>query len=168
MTDLPIRKTNRLKTYDYSENGAYFITLCTKDKKCILSHIVGGGVLDAPLVKLTKVGCIVDHRISEMNRIYQDVQTVKYAIMPNHIHLLIHIMKSEKSGPSRTPAPTNHIIPQYISTLKRFCNRQAGESLFQRSYHDHVIRDQRDYDMMWQYIDTNPARWEEDCFYTED
>ena len=63
------------------------------------------------------------------------------------------------------PSPTNAVIPHFVSTLKRFCNRDTGMQVFQRSYHDHVIRNEDDYLKIWQYIDNNPARWQEDCFY---
>ena len=169
--DYPNRKKNRLERYDYSQNGAYFITICTKNKQCILSRIVGGGVLDAPATHLLAPGAAAEDRIRQMNLTYPDVQTVKYAIMPNHIHLLIHISREENAaaaGPSGTPAPTNGRIPQYVSTFKRLCNRQMGADLWQRSYHDRIIRNDAEYDMIWQYIDTNPHRWEQDCFYTEE
>lgn len=165
------RKPNRLQNYDYSQNGAYFITICTEDRKRLLSGIVGGGVLDAPYVELTQMGEIVDHQIGEMNQSYQDVQTVKFVIMPNHLHLLVVIDRESchgGSGPSGTPAPTNMTIPRYISTLKRLCNRKIGKNIWQRSYHDHIIRTESDYQMIWEYIDTNPAGWEKDCFYTEE
>ena len=169
--DLPNQKQNRLERYDYSQNGAYFVTICTKDRKCILSRVVGGGVLDAPYACLSNYGIVVDQQIQSMNEAYPDVQAVKYVIMPNHIHLLVHITNRKQicdSGTSRTPSPTNALIPQYVSTLKRFCNKNFGGNVWQRSYHDHIIRTDRDYQMIWQYIDTNPARWEQDCFYTED
>ena len=167
----PVRKHNRLNQYDYSQNGAYFITICTENRKCILSSIVGGGVLDAPATRLTGYGSVIDQQIRDMNHQYPDVQTEKYVIMPNHLHLLIRISKDWKlvqSGPSGTPAPTNAIIPAYVSTLKRLCNREFGKNIWQRSYHDHIIRTDSDYEMIWEYIDTNPARWETDCFYTEE
>ena len=167
----PVRKHNRLIQYDYSQNGAYFITICTENRKCILSSIVGGGVLDAPSTRLTGYGLTVDRQIRDMNHQYPDVQAEKYVIMPNHIHLLIRISKDWKfvqSGPSGTPAPTNAVIPAYVSTLKRLCNRKFGKNIWQRSYHDHIIRTDSDYQMIWEYIDTNPARWETDCFYTEE
>ena len=167
----PNRKKIRLSMELYSRNGAYFITMCTENKKCLLSRIVGGGVLDAPVVNLSFYGNVVERRILNMNRVYPHIQTVKYAIMPNHVHLLICIDCPENrsaAGPSRTPAPTNEIIPSYVSTFKRLCNRELGGNIWQRSYHDHIIRGQSDFDMIWQYIDTNPSRWEQDCFYTEE
>ena len=85
MMELPKRKPNRLKTYNYSSDGAYFITICTQDKKCLLSKIVGGGALDAPKNILTDAGKIVEkHILSEICR----VTVNKYVIMPNHIDYL--------------------------------------------------------------------------------
>ena len=168
---LPERKKNRLNQYDYSQNGGYFLTICTKDRRCILSTIVGGGVLDAPLIRLSEYGSVVDRQIREMNDHYPDIQTEKYVIMPNHVHLIVRISRdwySAQSGPSGTPAPTNAVIPAYISTLKRLCNRRIGGNIWQRSYHDHIIRTESDYEMIWEYIDSNPAGWQQDCFYTEE
>ena len=146
--NLPQRKPNRLPNFDYSTPGAYFITICTENRKPILSRIVGGGAFDAPHTQLTKPGQIVQRYILSGNRI-RGVTVDKYVIMPNHIH------------------PTNAAVPHFISTLKRFCHRDIGREIFQRSYHDHVIRDEEDYLMIWQYIDNNPAVWQEDCFYTK-
>ena len=60
----------------------------------------------------------------------------------------------------------HEVIPRYVSTFKRLCNRETGINIWQRFYHDHIIRGQADFEMIWNYIDTNPARWEQDCFYT--
>ena len=160
--ELPKRKPNRLKDYDYSQNGGYFVTICTRNKEKLLCNIVGGGAFDAPQVVLTETGKIVEKYILSTNKI--DLVTVeKYVVMPNHIHLLIFI--DNAYGTSKAPSPTNAILPHLVSTLKRFCNRDIGENIFQRSFHDHVIRDENDYRKIWEYIDTNPAKWEEDCFY---
>ena len=167
----PNRKKNRLNPNYYSQNGAYFIIICTDNRKCLLSEIVGGGIFDAPVTYLHAYGTVVDRRIREMNQVYANVQTVKYVIMPNHIHLLVCIDYMDDPaalGTSRTPSPTNERIPRYVSTFKRLCNREIGFNIWQRSYHDHIIRDQADFDLIWNYIDTNPARWEQDCFYTEE
>ena len=164
--DLPIRKPNRLPQFDYSTPGAYFITICTKDKKCILGDIVGGGALDAPQICLSQNGRIVEWYILSGNQI-SGVMVDKFVIMPNHIHLIVMVDETACSGTSRAPSPTNAVIPHFVSTLKRFCHRDIGRVIFQRSYHDHVIRNEKDYLKIWEYIDNNPYRWEEDCFYTE-
>lgn len=160
------RKPTRLGYYDYSTPGAYFVTICTRNHKCILSNIVGGGALDAPHISLTSAGKIVEKYILSGNRC-AGIRVDKYVIMPNHIHLLLFVEETASGGTSRAPSPTNAAIPHFVSTLKRFCNRDAGCNLFQRSCHDHIIRNLRDYQRIWTYIDGNPARWREDCFYTK-
>ena len=82
-----MRKPNRLPDYDYSTPGAYFITICTEGRKLLLSHIVGGGALDAPNVLLTEAGQITQRHIISGNRI-SGVTVEKYVIMPNHIDYL--------------------------------------------------------------------------------
>jgi len=161
---LPKRKPNRLPDFDYSTPGAYFITICTQDRKPILSQIVGGGALDAPHTQLTTYGQIV-HRYILSGNCVPGVTIAKFVIMPNHIHLILLVDNTAVAGASKAPPPTNAVIPHFVSTLKRFCHRDIGARIFQRSYHDHVIRSETDYLKIWQYIDTNPAKWQEDCFY---
>jgi len=163
--DLAKRKPNRLPDFDYNTPGAYFITICTENRKPILSEIVGGGALDAPNICLSAIGQIAHRYILSGNQI-PGVTVDKFVIMPNHIHLILLVDGTCTGGTSRAPSPTNAVIPHYVSTFKRFCHRDAGTRFFQRSYHDHVIRNEKDYLKIWQYIDTNPARWQEDCFYT--
>lgn len=166
--DLPKRKPTRLKNYDYSTNGAYFVTICTHNRKCILSDIVGDGVYDIPQINLTEYGNILEKYIAFMNSKYENVLIEKYVIMPNHIHMIIQINESTQSGMSQAPYPTaNAIIPKFVSLFKRYCNREIGNNIFQRSFHDHIIRNENDYLKIWNYIETNPVKWEEDCFYTE-
>ena len=163
--DQPKRKQIRLPEYDYSTPGAYFVTICTHNRRCILSDIVvGAGVLDGPHRRLSPDGEIIDTTLQEMVKTYSWLSLDQYVIMPNHVHLLLRI---EGPGPSGTPAPTNATLPRLISTLKRFTNKRCGTELWQRGYHEHVIRGERDYLEIWQYIDTNPAKWAEDRYYGE-
>ncbi|MBR6533078.1 MAG: transposase [Clostridia bacterium] len=165
--ELPKRKSVRLKGFDYNSNGAYFITICTHKRKCILSNIVGDGVYDIPQIHLSEYGKILNKYIQIMNSKYENVSIDKYIIMPNHIHLIIKITRSSESGLSQAPNPTNSIIPKFISLFKRYCNREIGQNMFQRSFHDHIIRDEKDYLKIWNYIDTNPQKWKKDMFYIE-
>jgi len=158
------RKANRLKNFDYSSNGVYFLTICTQGKEKLLCDIVGDGVLDVPECKLSKAGRIVEKYIVSINNA-DGVFVDKYVIMPNHVHLLLRV---DNSGTSRTPSPTNALVPHVVSTFKRFCSKEYGANFFQRSYHDHIVRDENDYQKIWNYIDSNPLRWKDDCFYTED
>ncbi|MBO5432533.1 MAG: hypothetical protein J6A43_00585, partial [Clostridia bacterium] len=88
----------RLKNYDYSRNGLYFITICTKDKIPYLSEIngVGDGVLDVPQHKLTEYGTFVNDQIKEINSIYEKIKIIKYVIMPDHVHMIIYIFDEYK------------------------------------------------------------------------
>ncbi len=143
------------------------MTICTENRKCILSEIVvGDGVYDIPCVRLSNAGKTVDKYINLMNGKYDNISVEKYIIMPNHIHLIISILpENPTNGSSQAPNPTNAVIPKFVSLLKRYCNREIGHPIFQRSYHDHIIRNEKDYTEIYQYIESNPARWAEDCYY---
>ena len=167
------RKHPRLKHYDYSQNGAYFVTICTRERKCILSKIsVGTGVPDCPKIQLLKYGEIAEKYIRQMNDFYAHLSVDQYVIMPDHIHILITI----RNGQSRTPVPTendridnrNSTISKFVSTFKRFCNQEYGQNIWQGRYYDHVIRNQQDYNEIWEYIENNPKQWELDNLYTEE
>ena len=140
---VPERKANRLATYNYSQSDVYFITICSKNKRCTFGTIVGGGVPDAPRTRLSPTGKIVARQLGNMIAFYPHVRIEKYVVMPNHIHLLIAIQQGP-SGASRTPPPTSarasQVIPMLISTLKRLTNKTAGHALWQRGYYDHIIR----------------------------
>ena len=170
--NLPKRKPTRLKHYDYSTPGAYFITICTKERKELLSNIfVGDGVLDVPKNVLTKYGEIAEKYINQMNEFYDYISIDKYVIMPNHIHMILSITTSDnylKHGTSGTPSPTNSITAKFVSTFKRFSNKEYGKNIWQRLSNDHIIRGETDYNMIWEYIDTNVIRWEKDCFYNNE
>ena len=165
--DLPKRKPNRLVNFDYSTPGAYFITICTKQKKCTLGRVVGGGDLDAPQMVLSPIGKIVQHNIEASKQI-PNIRVDKYVIMPNHVHFILCIDADRSNGTSRSPSPTNATIPRYVACLKRFCHQALQSVIFQRSYYDHVIRNETNYLKIWNYIDTNPARWNTDCFYEQE
>ena len=114
------------------------------------------------------MGRITEKYILSTNRI-AGLHVDKYVIMPNHIHLLLRIdgvFAGADDGPPRASAPTYATIPSAIGTLKRLVHREAGQAIFQRSYHEHGIRGEADYREIWEYIDTNPAKWAEDRYYT--
>ena len=165
MNELPKRKATRLPEYDYSANAAYFVTVCTEGRRRVLGRIVGGGVLDAPSVQLSAYGTMAEETLLEMDAFYEDVSADAYIVMPNHVHFILRIHANR--GPSRTPAPTNARLPAFVSTWKRFTNRKAGKSLWQRSFYDHVIRNAAEYLRVWQYMEENPAHWVEDEYYRE-
>ena len=157
------RKNMRLEGFNYSSPGTYFITICTRNRRKILCDIVGGGAFDAPSVHLTKIGLVVQKHIERINTCYADVRVDKYVIMPNHVHLLLTIPWDGEPQTANTPA--NAIIPRTISTLKTLITKEVGQTIFQRSDHDHIIRNEYDYEEIWNYIDSNPRKWQEDRFY---
>ena len=165
--ELPKRKPNRLPDFDYSTPGASFITICVQDKKCLLGHIVGGGALDAPQMYLNTIGRIVEKNIFSGNLI-PGVFVDKFVVMSNHIHMILFVNEDLSNGMPKAPSPTNAVIPHFVSVFKRFCHRDIGEQIFQRSYHDHIIRGEADYLKIWEYIESNPAKWKKDCFYKEE
>ena len=150
------RKDNRLKNFDYSQNGAYFITICVKNMECILSEIsendsnnVGA---DTIRPKLTDYGIIVDNAIKAIESHYDTVIVDSYVIMPNHIHLMISIDNNKNIG-RMVSAPT------VIGSLKRYVSKEIGFSMWQKSFYDHIIRNEEDYINHLQYIDENPRKW---------
>ena len=160
--DLPKRKNNRLKKYDYSTNGAYFITICTKNRRCLLSTIVGATIGRPSSVVLTSAGMATEKAICQISSKYVAVFVDHYVIMPNHIHILLSIQR-ECGRPMVAPT-----ISTVVQQMKGYVTKILGRNIWQKSFHDHIIRSQSDYDKIWQYIDTNPLRWEQDCFYTEE
>ena len=96
MDELKKRKTPRYQSFDYNSVGVYFITICTQNRRCILSRIVGTGVLDCPQPELTRYGEIADKYIKQLNDFYEHLSVEKYVIMPNHIHILLWVSAQER------------------------------------------------------------------------
>ena len=163
---LPDRKRNRLKDYDYASGGAYFVTICTHERRSVLSRVTVGEGLAPPAAALTPVGRIVEEQILSLADRYPAVAIDKYVVMPNHIHLIVSIR--EDAGGAR-PSPTLFDVVRVLKSLStRMARPYLGKDpLFQRSYYEHVIRNERDYLEIWSYIDENPAKWAEDELFEE-
>jgi REP element-mobilizing transposase RayT len=156
----PKRKHTRLKNYDYTQSGCYFLTICTKDKQHLLGKIVSEDVVANANIKIATV------QLSDYGKLVKDVidkiethyhATVEnYVIMPNHVHLLLTLESAAEYVVS---------VPKIIATLKNIVTRKIGENIWQTSYHDHIIRDEADMIKRWSYIDSNPAKWAEDKYF---
>ena len=166
MEELPKRKPLRLTNFDYSSTGAYFITICTENRKNLLSTVVGEG-LAPPAVQLKLCGKVAQKQLLLLEQRYPNVKIDKYVIMPNHIHLII-ILRKGAGGAS--PSPTvSDVICTFKSLTSRICKKEFGiEKIFQRSYMDHIIRDRDDYETRVRYIYGNPMRWYYDELYLEE
>ena len=166
--DYPKRKPNRLKGYSYSQNGIYFLTVCTKDKKCILGRVVGGGDLDAPQMILSEYGAIAEKYIQSINQAYKNISVMDYVVMPNHIHLIVELYSDDNIfGEEVTSSPANDDIPIMVSAFKKLVNKEVGFNIWHRSYYDRVVRNEAEFNMIWDYVEENPMRWKKDRFYCD-
>ena len=168
---LPVRKNLRLREFDYNTPGAYFITFCTHNRSNILSRVVGA-IQESPVSQLTACGVIVDAVIQSIPE-HLHVTIDRYVIMPNHVHLIVVIAESDVLRAIReSPLQGRSIVSKAVGYIKmnasKAIRQQYGDvTVWQRGYHDHVIRNQDDYEMIAKYIHENPLRWELDKFYSE-
>ena len=153
------RKDIRLKCHDYTQSGYYFITICTKENQEILSNIDVGARIARP----SEIGKLVECALHQINEKYESVILDKYVIMPNHIHMILIIRLSDESGRAMR-APT---ISTVINQFKGYATKQIGFSIWQKLFHDRIIRNEDEYRRIWQYIDNNPADWTEDKYFVK-
>ena len=172
--ELPKRKPTRLKNFDYSSAGAYFVTICIRDRMNILSEIVktdltatdktnglavGEGLAPPEItVKLKPCGEVVKEQLQLIEARFPSVTIEDYVIMPDHIHAVIFL--HEKAG-GASPSPTlDDVVCAFKSLTSRSCKQKFGiEKMFQRSSAEHIVRDRDDYETRRKYIYENPARW---------
>lgn len=168
---LPKRKNPRLANFDYNSSGAYFVTICTKNRQCIFSRIVGS-IHESTENKLSAYGVVVESIINSLPLHFNAVVD-NYVIMPNHIHLLIMIEDNVSQRTIRESSlqrrSTLSKVVGYIKmkTSKEIHLLYGDIDVWQTGYHDHIIRDMYDYKRIYDYICINPYRWIEDCFYKD-
>jgi len=166
--DFPNRKHPRLKNYDYSKSGAYFITICTQNRRCILSQVVGRGLAPAETssIKNTIFGEIAECQLLSLEKRYSTLKIDCHVIMPNHIHVVM-FLDNEAAGAS--PRPTiMDIVCTYKSLTTIECKKSGHRgSLFQPSFHEHIIRNLEDYKEIVKYIAFNPKHWYHDKLYSD-
>ena len=159
---LPERKRLRLKNFDYSSTGAYFITICTKDRKTLFSP-VGADSISARIVERTFLETIQQ---------YEGVDSPIYVVMPNRFHAIITILRADMES-----APT---VSKIVQSFKRYSTVEYmkmfeegmlplfDKQIWQRSFYDHVIRNRDDYNEIYKYIYENPMKWQFDRLYAEE
>ena len=166
--ELPKRKHLRLESFDYSSSGAYFITICTENRRQILSRIVGRGLAPAETngLEYTSFGKIAEKQLLLLEERYHFLTVDQYIIMPNHIHVIL-FLDDKTAGAS--PRPTiMDIVCAYKSLTTIECRKHGcSEKLFQTSFYDHIIRNREDYEEIRKYIHENPQRWYYDKLYTQ-
>ena len=163
MMELPTRKALRLPGYDYSQSGAYFLTICTEGRRCLLSSIRRGDPCGRPQVALTDCGRAAQEAFQRVEALC-GVQFDCFVVMPNHLHFICRI---DRERATARVAPTlGRIVDAYKSIVFNACKDLTKGKLWQRGYYEHVIRNEADYREIWRYIDENPARWAVDRYYT--
>lgn len=96
-------------------------------------------------------------QIQRMNACYAHLRVEKYVIMPDHVHLILTLLDSAPENASLEPK--NSAVAKFVGTFKRFCNKECGQAIWQARSYDHIIRDQEDYNVRWEYIENNPMNW---------
>lgn len=172
------RKSIRISNYDYSKEGMYFITICTQNRECILSEIVGAGPVSAQknknnlALKLTQLGIMINQTYLNLEEEYNTIKLHNYIIMPNHIHAIIEICNRTDTGPAPTLAD---IICAYKTRTTYLCARGVklgiykpfNKRLWQRNYYEHVIRNEKELYKINEYIMNNPYNWKNDENYIQ-
>ncbi len=151
---LPLRKKIRLTGYDYSLPGAYFITVCTKDRKALFWANVGADNIRPNGIKLSVTGNCVKSAIENIPNKYPYINVDKYCIMPDHIHIILTI--NAYADGRIISAPT---VSTVIGQLKRIVSKQVGFSVWQKSFVDEIIRNEQHYLKVWEYIDNNYLKY---------
>jgi len=156
----PERKRIRLSEYDYSSEGDYFVTICTKGRKEFFGEIRNG------IMGLNEFGCIAAKCWQEIPKYFCNVKLGTWQIMPNHVHgvLNIEIPPNAERRIDRTKMLLPKIIHGFKSAVTRQINGIQNKIFFQwqRSYYDHIIRDEKSLNNICEYIQNNPYKWSSD------
>lgn len=211
MDEFPKRKTTRLKEYDYSAAGYYFVTVCAQDKEHIFGKVVNGAMV------LNDAGEIARFAWMDLMRHNINIELDEFIVMPNHMHGIINIVVVAGSKPARIPAqtpitkmyvnnndrnkkmtdfneadlkldwvvlesskaglepaPTGHGLPEIVRQFKTFSAKRIndirqmpGKKIWQRSFYDHIIRNEKSLQEIREYIVNNPAKWNDDEYNVE-
>ena len=168
------RRSIRLRGFNYSESGWYYVTICTHNKTCFFGDIIKNEMI------LNYHGSIVKDCRLAIPRHFDDVELGEYVIMPNHIHGIIRIVRARHAVPlppahlnasqfgKSLPGALSTIVRSYKSAVTKRINEKRntpGAKLWHRNYYEHVIRNRNDWVNICNYIRTNPAQWHEDENY---
>ncbi|MBC7263536.1 MAG: hypothetical protein H5T64_04160 [Chloroflexi bacterium] len=159
------RRSIRLQDYDYSQPGAYFLTICTQDQQCLFGEIVDGEM------QLNDAGRMIARWWEELPNKFPSAETDEYVVMPNHFHGIVIIVGADLCV---RPDPGTHVgvpLPEMVQWFKTMTTneyirgvKQHGwhpfpGKLWQRNYYEHVIRNEQSLHRIREYIATNPQRW---------
>jgi putative transposase len=158
------RHAMRLKGYDYSQSGYYFVNICTRNAMCILGEIQNA------TIRLSPLGRIVQGCWNEIPSHYTRVRLESFQIMPNHIHAIIGIQEPGRDAARPVPTEVNHrkgILGNIVGSFKAAATKAVheaghfvGRTIWQSRFYDHIIRDDVAFYFVQQYIELNPLMWE--------
>jgi putative transposase len=178
--DVHRRRSIRLKGYDYTQPGAYFVTICAYQRDEIFGEVVNGKI------QLSSLGKIVGEEWFRSAEIRKEIQLFEdeFVVMPNHGHGIVRIVETAGADgvrpnmerahgmrPNAVPQRTPRSLGSFIAGFKASVTSRAKHELnitgiWQRNYHEHIIRDEMDFNNIWNYIDTNPLHWQEDQLHS--
>jgi len=169
MHEIHHRHSIRLKGYDYSQTGYYFVTICTRNRECVFSDVVDGKM------KLSRIGQLVQIAWNDLLERFHNLELDEFAVMPNHVHGIIIIVEAGLALPNQgaaSSAPTKDISTRLGDVVRAFKSVSAinvnrflsrlGVPLWQRNYYEHIIRNEESLNRVREYIETNPLHWELD------
>ena len=177
------RKSIRIKNYDYSQNGAYFVTICAQNRACLFGKIKKGKMI------LNNFGKIAHRELQKTAEIRKNVSVFCFVVMPNHIHAVFVIDNGDNNctgtdnnctgtarrAPTREQfgKPTKNSIPTIVRGYKSAVTKHINElrktpksPVWQRNYHEHIIRNEKTFAMICDYIFHNPEKWRDDKFFS--
>ena len=180
--DIHHRQSIRLKGYDYTKEGTYFISICTHNRENIFGKIVDGTMV------LSEFGIIVENTWFDLPNHNSNIILDAFIIMPNHVHAIIIVGAGSKPAQDYVfqsncvgleyraglePAPTKKIpLYEIVRQFKTFSSKRInkkrnaiGVPVWQRNYYEHIIRNEMEYQKIWEYINTNPLKWQEDKYF---
>jgi len=171
--DVHHRRSIRLKDYDYSKEGMYYITICTKNREKLFGEITVGVGLVSTQMKLNESGKMIKEIYENLEQEFENIKLHDYIIMPNHIHGILEIYNKE-IGVDTRPTPTigdiicsfkSKVMTRYIKGVKCGIYKPFNKTIWQRDYYEHILRNEKDYYKFCKYIQNNPFNWKDDSDY---
>ena len=178
--DIHHRRSVRLKGYDYSQAGLYFVTICTQNRLCLFGKIKESNL------QLNDAGIMIEHQWQELIYRFDNIKLDEFVVMPNHFHGIVECVGAPLVGAQNAGQPgTEEGQPQgiaptvgnvvgafksmttneYIRGVKNVGWPRFNKKLWQRNYYEHIIRDEKSYYQISEYIKTNPLKWRDDKYY---
>lgn len=171
--EMPKRKNIRMRQYDYSMPGAYFVTICTENRKNYFWEgnlnpqrfywrSVNETCIRPVHLPLSAVGKTAADELEIWHRTYRNTELYSYVIMPNHIHIMVVILQENSEDGGTAPD-----LKRMVKQFKGAVTKKVGYPIWQKSFMEHIVRDKTDYEIRTGYICENPIRWYYDEMYTE-